>query len=662
MTENKKNANLEGVGDEGQLVVFALGEEEFGIDIHDVREIVRLPEIIPVPRSPEYVMGICNLRSSVLPVIDTRCRFDMEPIEHSDQTRMLVVESGKTTVGMVVDDMREVLRLHGTPIESTPGVCKGVDEEFLSGVVTLNKGKRLIMALNLDQIIDIEIEEGANGIRINGAQEKSNEKMELDEEEQLVSFQVGQEEYGMDINAVREILRVAEITQVPNVPDYVMGLFTIRKNLMPVVDMRALLGMESIVEQYLCQLDAIKDTQMRWVEELKSCIESGTRFTGETNPRNSDLGVWLDSFNTISQEVQSEIKKIREPHGFLYDASSSLVELAKTSREDALESYESKIAPLIVSVIAHLDSLKDSIRSNIHEDQRILVVDDGRLTVGYLVDHVNEVVRVPKSVINETPSIAATEKNEIRGVAKLDDGKRLILIMDQGSILSGTDSVVLSEIASVEEEVVEIEQDNDADAEAEEDLKTLAEQSLEEEQLVTFLLDKEEYGLRIMEVQEINRLEAMTEVPRAPSFIDGVTNLRGNIVPVLNIRTLFGMEARDADDKSRIIIVDLSGNKTGILVDQVKEVMRLSKSNIDKTPAIVSGAGNQFMDGICKLNGGERMVTLIDVSQLLSSEEESMFASMNAGTPIRPPATRKKAAKKTPTRKKPTKKKLIIAE
>ena len=190
-------------------------------------------------------------------------------------------------------------------------------------------------------------------------------------------------------------------------------------------------------------------------------------------------------------------------------------------------------------------------------------------------------------------------------------------------------------------------------AEGDVDQKTLAEQSLEEEQLVTFFLDKEEYGLRIMAVQEINRLEAITDIPKAPSFIDGVTNLRGNIIPVLNIRNLFGLAPRENDDKSRIIIVDIGGSKTGILVDQVNEVMRLSKNDIDATPAIISGSGNQFMDGICKLDGGDRMISMLNISNLLDGDEFADFTSM--GEPEKKSAPKKKkpaAAKKAAPRKK----------
>jgi chemotaxis signal transduction protein len=645
MSNTKTDRQSLNRGDRGQLVVFGLGKEEFGVDIHSVREIVRLPEVTPVPRSPEYATGICNLRGSVLPVIDTRCRFGMDTVEPTDQTRMLVIESAGTATGIIVDRMKEVLRLHDSVIENTPGVCRGVDEEFLSGVVSLDKGKRLIMALNLEQVIDIEISEDYEGSIITESTAESRLAEEIVKEEQLVSFQVGPEEYGIDIKAVKEILRVTEITEVPNVPDFVKGLFFVRNRLIPVVDLRRLLGMEGMAAQYIENIDAMKADHEKWVWELESAIKTGGTFVGETDPGRCKLGSWITSFRTASQEIQNIIKEIRGPHALLHRLAKSLLKLAKTSKDEALAGFKGKIRPLLEKDLYLLDNLKNAIKDNIHEDQRFLVVDDGVFTVGYLVDHVNEVMRIPESIINETPSIAKTVKNEIRGVAKMDEGKRLILIMEEGAILSGRDNEALAEIATnhatAAKAAKSVEEEGMAAGEAER--KKFAEQNLEEEQVVTFFLDKEEYGLRIMEVKEINRLDGITDIPRAPSFIDGVTNLRGNVVPVLNLRTLFSMEARESDDASRIIIVEIEGCQIGMLVDKVNEVMRLSKSNIDKTPAIIKG-DNQFMDGICRLNQGNRMISILNIEHLLDSNELADFSAMDpqAAKPSPPKKSRPK--------------------
>ena len=342
MSNTKTDRQSLNRGDRGQLVVFGLGKEEFGVDIHSVREIVRLPEVTPVPRSPEYATGICNLRGSVLPVIDTRCRFGMDTVEPTDQTRMLVIESAGTATGIIVDRMKEVLRLHDSVIENTPGVCRGVDEEFLSGVVSLDKGKRLIMALNLEQVIDIEISEDYEGSIITESTAESRRADETVKEEQLVSFQVGPEEYGIDIKAVKEILRVTEITEVPNVPDFVKGLFFVRNRLIPVVDLRRLLGMEGMATQYIENIDAMKEEHEKWVWELESAINTGGTFVGETDSRLCKLGSWITGFRTASQEIQNIIKEIRGPHALLHRLAKSLLKLAKTSKDEALAEFKGK--------------------------------------------------------------------------------------------------------------------------------------------------------------------------------------------------------------------------------------------------------------------------------------------------------------------------------
>jgi len=168
--------------------------------------------------------------------------------------------------------------------------------------------------------------------------------------------------------------------------------------------------------------------------------------------------------------------------------------------------------------------------------------------------------------------------------------------------------------------------------------------------LVTFSIGKEEYGIRIMQVQEINRLADVTHVPRAPYFVDGMTNLRGNVIPVINIRRLFNLEERDADDRTRVIIVDIGGNKTGLRVDAVKEVLRLSRNDIDPAPAIVTenGAG-KLMQGICKIENGNRMVVLLDVSELLDIKELKTLQSLTGGQDddaVKPAGAVKSAPKK----------------
>lgn len=141
---------------------------------------------------------------------------------------------------------------------------------------------------------------------------------------------------------------------------------------------------------------------------------------------------------------------------------------------------------------------------------------------------------------------------------------------------------------------------------------------IEEEQLVTFKLGNEEFGIKITDVQEINRMTDITHMPNAPVYIDGLVNLRGNIIPVLNLRRRFGLTEKQRDDATRIIIVDVGNRKTGVMVDAVSEVLRFESSLVEETPQIVSeNLDAKYINGVAKLNGGKRMVMIIDLVQVL---------------------------------------------
>jgi purine-binding chemotaxis protein CheW len=137
-----------------QLVTFGIGEEEFGIDILKVQEIIRTMAITKVPNSPPYVEGVINLRGKVIPVIDLRSRFNMECRPHDSQTRIIVLEIHKMIVGFVVDDVSEVLRIKSNTVELPPPVVSGIESEYIKGVGKLDD--RLLILLDLDKLIPVE--------------------------------------------------------------------------------------------------------------------------------------------------------------------------------------------------------------------------------------------------------------------------------------------------------------------------------------------------------------------------------------------------------------------------------------------------------------------------------------------------------------------------
>jgi purine-binding chemotaxis protein CheW len=625
-TNKNTDASLAGVtnDDESQCVVFRLFNEEFGVDINNVKEIVRLPDITPIPRSPDYVSGICNLRGNVLPVIDTRTRFGLETQKATDQTRLLVVETGGSQTSLVVDNVREVMRMKHALVEPPPAVCRGVDREFLNGVVKVDGGKRLILMLNLPEIIALDMKSAKSGTdTARAGKDVFEEEKTVTDEEQLVSFRVGGDEYAFDIKRVSEILKVMDITAVPNVPEYVLGMFTIRNHLLPILDMRGLLGLPSLISERHDMLDKAREDESKWAEAVRHAIEANSRFTGVLVAKESGFGKWLEGYNTASVEVEGLVKRLKRKRADLYNTGKRVLDMSTGNKGADPAFYEEHLTPVLNVVLDIIGELKESMSAHISEDQRAMVVECGDMTIGYLVDWVDEVLRIPKSLINDTPAMATSDRKELKAVAKLDDGKRLIMIMDESSLVSGETTAMLSQIQA---------KGQTGRHATEESSRSLAQESIDEEQLVTFSIGKEEYGIRIMQVQEINRLAEVTHVPRAPYFIDGMTNLRGNVIPVINIRRLFNLEEREADDRTRVIIVDIDGNKTGLRVDAVKEVLRLSRNDIDPAPDIVTenGAG-KLMQGICKIENGNRMVVLLDVSEILDKKEMKTLQALTAG-------------------------------
>ncbi|MDR3542964.1 MAG: chemotaxis protein CheW [Desulfosporosinus sp.] len=139
-----------------------------------------------------------------------------------------------------------------------------------------------------------------------------------------------------------------------------------------------------------------------------------------------------------------------------------------------------------------------------------------------------------------------------------------------------------------------------------------------EEQLVTFSLGSEEYGVDIIRVQEIIRIPAITRVPKAPTYVEGVINLRGNVIPIISLRTRFGMPLVEETDLSRIIILQVQSKVFGIRVDAVTEVLRIDSDCIEPSLPIMLGMDYQCIRGVGKI--GVRLIILLDHDQIMCGE------------------------------------------
>ncbi len=151
--------NKKGAEKERQMVIFTLGQEEFGVDIGEVREIIRMEPITKIPHTPPYINGVINLRGGIIVVVDLGLKLSIEHRKEDKNTRIIVIQVGGMTIGMIVDSATEVLRIKESQIQPAPAIIKEkIQGDYIEGVGVL--GERLLILLDLSRVLETgEIEE-----------------------------------------------------------------------------------------------------------------------------------------------------------------------------------------------------------------------------------------------------------------------------------------------------------------------------------------------------------------------------------------------------------------------------------------------------------------------------------------------------------------------
>ncbi|MDY3557946.1 chemotaxis protein CheW [Gemmata sp. JC673] len=484
------------------------------------------------------------------------------------------------------------------------------------------------------------------------------------EAHELVTCVLGGVEFGIDISAVQEIVRRPKITPVPRAPRYVEGVANLRGNVLPIVNSRARFGMPpadnadnnrvvvvelngaptglivdavrevmhvrpSDVERAPAAVQSVDGRFLRGVVKLNggqrlvllldhNSILDAARPADDAAPRGPDPGAdpaasgaalraaavraeeheHLVTFRVGAEEYGVPIMDVQEiirvpPISTVPNAPAGVVGIA---------SLRNRILPVLdLRAKFGLPPLPKDARRG---DERCLVVGVGGAALALRVDAVNQVLQVPQATVERTPPImgGGAGDTQVRGIAKLNGGKRLIMLLAVEKL------VTQSELSAMTETSGRAEQGAGA---AESD----------ERQLVTFKVADEEFAVDIMQVQEIVRLGRVTKVPHVPEFVEGVVNLRGSVLPVIDLRKRVHLARKDYSDATRVVVVDLGGSKTGIIVDAVSEVMRVRARDLEPAPPIVrSRYGDHIIEGVGKLNRGDRMFLLLRADELLKAE------------------------------------------
>ncbi|TQD27557.1 chemotaxis protein CheW [Methanolobus vulcani] len=146
-------------------------------------------------------------------------------------------------------------------------------------------------------------------------------------------------------------------------------------------------------------------------------------------------------------------------------------------------------------------------------------------------------------------------------------------------------------------------------------------------QMVVFQLGGEEFGVEIMKVQEIIRMPEITQIPQSPEFVEGVINLRGRIIVVINLDKRFNLTSKEIDSNSRIIVVEIGENVVGMIVDSVNEVLRIPKSSVDPAPELVTSTiSREYITGVGKID--DRLLILLDLAKVMNKKEVAEIANL----------------------------------
>jgi purine-binding chemotaxis protein CheW len=254
------------------------------------------------------------------------------------------------------------------------------------------------------------------------------------------------------------------------------------------------------------------------------------------------------------------------------------------------------------------------------ESNRIIVVplesDGERSMVGLLMDTVREVLRVPYALVDELPGYVAREGGvtEVESVCRLDDGKRLVSVLSADRMFQRN---------GLHAAVDQLQTDDEENETVDQQTSTVTDDDWNDdvEQLVVFHVDGEEYCLTVDAVQEIIRVpEQLVHVPQSLDFVEGLVNLRGAVLPVVDLRARLRLTRAERDDLQRIVVLIVGGVRTGFVVDSVTEVLALQTTSIERAPEL-SEEQARVISKVANLADGQRILLILEADQLLGAAE-----------------------------------------
>ena len=230
-----------------------------------------------------------------------------------------------------------------------------------------------------------------------------------------------------------------------------------------------------------------------------------------------------------------------------------------------------------------------------------------------LVDSVSQVFTLPTSDIEPPPKALDFERNDsVAGIGKLNKGERIFMILDPEKLIQSNDDFneLVQDELKLKNEEVQSQKSNETD----------------EKLIVCFKINQEEYAINVLNVQEIIKTKSITEIPQQMKKLEGIINLRGNIVPIIDLKDCLGLKKDASKPCQRIVIVMGKNGPTGLMVDEVTEVTRIYQHEISPPPSSIQAGREEYLEGIGKKNQGKRVILLMNIEKLLRENHEENAA------------------------------------
>lgn len=479
---------------------------------------------------------------------------------------------------------------------------------------------------------------------------------------QLVTFTLDGVEFGLDIDRVQEITHRTDVTPVPGSPSFILGVINLRGLIIPVIDsrvrfhlapqettsktriivLRLASGPTGLQVDSVAEVVRIEDGSVRETPPLVAGIRAeylaGMVMVGSSLITLIHLEKLLDSAELTrrseledlsmagtlgagSEGSEEEVEEDGRPFvtfrlgtesfGIALHEVEEIVELPTVTKVPDAPDYVLGVICLRDQVMPLID-LSEILSIDQGQTERlrdkVVLLSFGAAKIGVVVDDIEEILRVQDDQVLPPPqTLSEAEREHLEGILLLPG--RMVSLINVLKIITGDDQ---EKIAAMGQGL------GQSDARTQESIPSL--------ELVVFRLGPESYGLRLHEVREIIMVGQITPVPRAPQFVDGVLNLRGEVMPVVDLRTRFGLARVEATSISRILITSIGGVFTGLVVDAVDEVRPVDLHRFGPPPSVTAVGANRYIEKVARLDNG--MIFLLELKQLLTDTETQQLQGL----------------------------------